>query len=205
MNNMTSIYWFFYSLSQKVFTAFFSFRVLHRERRITQGPVLIVSNHESYFDPPLVGTAYPNALYFLARKTLFRSVGGWLYPKLNAIPVDQDNPDIASLKTIIKLLNKGESVLIFPEGSRTLDGNLQPAQAGTGFIIAKTQVPVQPVRIFGAREALKRGSKKVTFSPMTVVIGEPIGFSEKERQARGKAAYQALSDKVMEAISSLHK
>ena len=89
---------------------------------MTEGPVLIASNHESFLDPPLVGVGYDKAVYMLARKTLFRGLGAWLYPKLNAIPIDQERPDMTSLKKIIKLLRQGNQVVIFPEGARTLDG-----------------------------------------------------------------------------------
>ncbi|MGB2266978.1 MAG: lysophospholipid acyltransferase family protein, partial [Akkermansiaceae bacterium] len=136
---MKTIYWFCYTLWKLCFVCFFSYRVVGKEKLLTDGPVLIASNHESYLDPPLVGIGYDKAVYYLARKTLFRGFGAWLYPRLNSIPVDQDRPDMTSLKTIIKLLREGNQVVVFPEGSRTLDGELQPAEAGTGLIVAKSK------------------------------------------------------------------
>ncbi len=200
---MKTVYWFFQSLWQKCFIAFFSYRVIGKEKLITDGSVLVASNHESYLDPPLVGIAYDKAVYYLARKTLFRGFGAWLYPRLNSIPVDQERPDMTSLKTIIKLLKNGEQVVIFPEGARTLTGELQKAQPGTGLIVAKSKTVVQPVRIFGAREALPRGSNKMKFCPITLVVGDPITFSEEELNAKGRDEYQQISDRIMSEIAKL--
>lgn len=200
---MKTIYWFCYTLWQKCFIAFFSYRVIGKEKLVTEGPVLIASNHESFLDPPLVGIAYDKEVYYLARKTLFRGFGAWLYPRLNSVPVDQDRPDMTSLKTIIKLLKQGEQVVVFPEGARTLDGELQEGQPGTGLIVAKSKAVVQPVRIFGARAALPRGSAKMNFCPITLVIGDPIIFSPEELKAKGREEYQKLSDRIMAEIAKL--
>jgi 1-acyl-sn-glycerol-3-phosphate acyltransferase len=112
---------------------FFDTKVVGRDKLITDGSVLIASNHESFLDPPLVGIAYNDSVYYLARKTLFRGVTKWLYSRWNAIPIDQDAPDMSSLKKIIKILKSGEQVVVFPEGSRTLDGELQRGEAGVGL------------------------------------------------------------------------
>ena len=200
---MSTIYWFCYTIFKKAALAFFSYRVVGKEKLVTDGPVLIASNHESFLDPPLVGVAYDHSVYYLARKTLFRGLGAWLYPRLSAIPVDQDRPDMTSLKTIIKLLKQGKQVVIFPEGARTLDGNLQPAEAGTGLIVAKSKAVVQPVRIFGARDALPRGSGKVKLCPITIVVGDPIEFTAEELKAKGRDGYQKISDRIMEEIGKI--
>ena len=73
---------------------------------------------------------------------------GPIFPRLNVVPIDQERPDMSALKTVIRLLRAGESTIVFPEGARTLDGQLQPAQPGIGLIIAKTLVPVVPMRVF---------------------------------------------------------
>lgn len=200
---MKTLYWFCYTLFKKAALAFFSYRVIGKEKLVTDGSVLIASNHESFLDPPLVGVAYDKAVYYLARKTLFRGLGAWLYPKLNSIPVDQDKPDMTSLKTIIKLLKQQKQVVIFPEGSRTLDGELQPAEAGTGLIVAKSKAVVQPIRIVGARKALPRGSGKITFAPITIIVGDPIVFTAEELSAKGRDDYQKISNRIMTEIGKL--
>lgn len=200
---MNFYYWLGYHLSRILAKIFFRFRILHRERMIQTGPVILASNHQSYFDPPLAGNASDRAIYFLARRSLLNvPVLGWLLPKLNVIPVDQEGVDRSALKGIIRVLKRGECALLFPEGSRTVDGKLQPAQPGVGLIIARTMAPVVPMRIFGAHEALPR-SGGFRFHPITVVVGEPIYFSETDLQPRDKNLYSHLSQRVMEAIAAL--
>lgn len=171
---------------------------------INHGPVILASNHESYLDPPLVGSVSDRAIFFLARKTLLDGrFFGWLLPKLNVIPVDQEGGDRSALKALIRILKAGEGTLVFPEGERTLDGQLRPALPGLGFVIAKTLAPVVPMRIFGARDAWPRGSGQVRFRPITVVVGEPIYFTAADLQPPGKDVYQRLSQRVMAAIAAL--
>jgi len=171
---------------------------------IQSGPVILAMNHQSYLDPPLAGTASDRAIYFLARRTLLDvPVLGWFLPKLNVIPVNQEGVDRRAIKAIIRVLQAGNGVLIFPEGSRTMDGNLQPGEAGLGLVIAKTLAPVVPMRIFGAREALPRGGGRLHFVPITVVIGEPIYFTAADLDSSGKNLYRQLSERVMQAIANL--
>src|SRR5205823_10945704 len=114
--------------------------------------------------------------HFLARRTLLDvPLLGWLLPRLNVIPVNQEGIDRSALKSLIRILKAGNAALVFPEGSRTTDGNLQPAEPGLGLIIAKTLAPVVPMRIFGAHEALPRGGG-LPFAPITIVIRDPISF-----------------------------
>ncbi len=197
-------YWLGYTLSKIVGKSFFRYRALHRERMIQTGPVILAMNHQSYLDPPLAGIACDRDIYFLARKTLLDHwFWSWILPKLNVIPVNQESADRSALKALIRILRAGEAALVFPEGSRTLDGNLQPAQPGLGFVIAKTLAPVVPMRIFGAQEAWPRGRKKIRLHPITVVVGEPMRFSQTEVAGRGKDMYQRLSQRVMDEIAKL--
>lgn len=201
---MNPYYWFCRSLIVFVGRVFFRLRVVHRERMINHGPVILASNHESYLDPPLVGSVADRAIFFLARKTLLDGFFfGWLLPKLNVIPVDQEGNDRSALKALIRILRAGEGTLVFPEGERTLDGHLRPALPGLGFVIAKTLAPVVPMRIFGARQAWPRGSMRVRFCRITVVVGEPIHFTEADLQPPGKDLYLRLSQRVMDAIAAL--
>lgn len=201
---MNPYYWFCYHLIKLAGRIFFRLRVLHRERMINHGPVIMASNHESYLDPPLVGSVADRAIFFLARKTLLDGrFFGWLLPKLNVIPVDQEGNDRSALKALIRILRAGEGTLVFPEGERTKDGRLQPALPGLGFVIAKTLAPVVPMRIFGARQAWPRGSTRVRPGRITVVVGEPIHFTAADLQPPGKDLYLRLSQRVMDAIAAL--
>ena len=191
------------NLSRAFAEAALDYRVINEERLIHDGGVLICSNHVSYLDPPLAGVIYQGPVHYLARKSLLSNpVSRWLFPRLYVTPIDQDRAGFAGLKTIIRLLTDGNKVLIFPEGSRTPDGNLLPAEPGTGLVVAKARVPVVPVRLFGAREALPYGSGKFRRNTVTVVIGEPLRF-DLESLPQGKDAYQQISDRIMAAIASL--
>ena len=202
---MNFYYWIGYHLSRLAGRLCFRFRVIHRERMIQSGPVILAMNHQSYLDPPLAGTTCDRAIYFLARRTLLDvPLLGWVLPKLNVIPVNQEGVDRSAIKTVIRVLQAGNGVLVFPEGSRTPDGNLQPAEPGLGLIIAKTLAPVVPMRIFGAQQALPRGGGRLRFVPISVVIGEPIFFSAVDIELGGKDLYRRLSDRVMNAIAALH-
>ena len=201
---MNPYYWLGYWLSRLLAQIFFRFRILHRERMIQNRPVILAMNHQSFFDPPLAGNASDRAIFFLARKTLLKHwFWGWLLPKLNVIPVDQEGSDRSALKALIRILRAGEATLVFPEGARTLDGNLQPAQPGLGLVIAKTLAPVVPMRIFGAHQAWPRGSKKIRLHRITIVVGHPIFFTQTDIAERGKDVYQRLSERVMSEIAKL--
>jgi 1-acyl-sn-glycerol-3-phosphate acyltransferase len=201
---MNPYYWIGYHLSRLIGRLFFRLRIIHRERMIQTGPVILAMNHQSYLDPPFAGTACDRAIYFLARRTLMdMPLLGWLLPKLNVVPVNQDGIDRSALKALIRVLKSGNAALVFPEGSRTLDGELQPAQPGVGLVIAKTLAPVVPMRIFGAHEALPRGGGGLHFVPVTIVIGEPIVFTAADLKSPDKELYVRLSQRVMNEIAAL--
>ena len=201
---MNVYYWLGYHFSRLVARVFFRFRVIHRERMIQSGPVILAMNHQSYLDPPLAGITCDRAIYFLARRTLMDvPVLGWVLPRLNVIPVNQEGIDRSALKALIRVLNAGNAALVFPEGARTLEGDLHSAQPGLGLVIAKTLAPVVPMRIFGAHEALPREGGSLHFVPITIVIGEPIFFTAADLESQRKDLYARLSQRVMDAIAAL--
>jgi len=201
---MKWIYWLGWMSFGAAFRTLFGLRIIGEEHLITEGPVIVASNHQSFLDPPLIGNLYKTEMVFLARKTLFTPLTNWLYLKWNAIPVDQDRPDMASLKTIIRRLKEGHRVAVFPEGARTLDGSLGEAAPGIGLIAVKSGAVIQPVRIRGAREALPRGSGRVRFARIVVSIGPPIRLSPEEiRATTGKEGYERLAKRIMDAIAAL--
>ena len=202
---MGAWYQYGYHLSQLLAKTLFDFQVVHRERIIEEGGVILAMNHQSYLDPPLAGIACRREIHYLARKTLLEwPVLGPIFPKLRVIPVNQERADMSALKTVIKLIRAGECTVVFPEGARTLDGELQPAQPGLGLIIAKTLAPVVPMRIFGAYEAFPRGGKPHPFRPITMVVGEPLFFTPADLAGSGgRELYQRLSERVMERIAAI--
>ena len=202
---MTPMYRLGYTISKVVAKLGFRLRTYGRENLIEDGPAILASNHASYLDPPLVGVSCRKDVYFLARKSLFeRPVVGPILSQLNTVPVDRDRGDVGAIRAMIKLLKSGNRVLVFPEGTRSKDGNLQPARAGVGLLIAKSLAPVVPVRVFGSYAALPR-SGGIRFVPITVVIGKPLFFTKQDLGTDERAAYQVLSDRVMAAIAALEK
>jgi 1-acyl-sn-glycerol-3-phosphate acyltransferase len=198
-------YWVGYHLTKLLARIFFRLRVLHRERMINHGPVILAANHQSYLDPPLAGSVSNRAIYFLARRTLLDGwFLGWILPKLNVIPVDSETGrDRTALKALIRILKAGRGTLVFPEGQRTADGKLQPAQPGLGLVIAKTLAPVVPMRIFGAYDAWPIHEKWPRPGRITIVVGRPIIFTTQDVEGGGKELYQRLSQQVMDAITAL--
>ncbi len=201
---MRWMYWLGWMAFGAAYRTLFGLRLEGMENLITSGPVLIASNHQSFLDPPLIGNLYKDEMVFFARKTLFKGPAKWVYPQWNAVPVDQDRPDMSSMKTVIRKLREGWRVLVFPEGQRTLDGSIGEAAPGVGLIAAKAGVPIQPVRISGADLALPRGSGKVRLARIQVTVGKPIILSEAELKSyTGKEGYEALTKRIMDAIKAL--
>ncbi len=169
--------------------------------------ILFAANHVSFLDPPMIGSLMPRPIYYFARKTLFESkLGGFLLPRLNAIPVNQEKPELSSMKRVIQLLKGKDSVLIFPEGERSEDGIMRKTgEQGVGMIVAKSGATVVPVRIFGAEKAFPRGAKKMKNHPISVVFGEPVRFDEliSDREIDAKTRYQAIANQIMGAIAEI--
>jgi 1-acyl-sn-glycerol-3-phosphate acyltransferase len=187
------------------YRSLFGLRVRGCQHLITEGPVLVAANHQSFLDPPLIGNLYDDEMVYLARKTLFKKgFFEWLYAQWNAIPVDQERPDMASLKTIIRKLKEGHRVLLFPEGKRTYDGSIGEAAAGIGLVAVKSGAPIQPVRIDGAYKAMPRGKLRIRLERITVSVGPPIILSPEELQnLSNKEGYDAVTQRIMSAIKAL--
>ncbi len=199
---MTFWYLLGYSLSKAIAKTFFHYRVVGAENLIEEGPCIIAANHCSYLDPPLVGIAFRRAIHYLARKSLLEwPVLGPIFPQLNVIPVDQKNADRSALMGAIRVVREGGAVLIFPEGTRSPDGRLQPGQPGIGMIAAKTGAPVLPARIFGSFEAFPRGDtgKKAAAVPITVAFGPALH----SRPFEYRSDYAIFSQETMGAIARI--
>ncbi|MBV8141988.1 MAG: 1-acyl-sn-glycerol-3-phosphate acyltransferase [Verrucomicrobia bacterium] len=200
---MKPLYWLGYTLSATIARAAFQYRAYGQENIIEEGPAIMAANHQSYLDPPLVGITCKNEVYFLARKTLFeKRLLGPIISRVNAFPVDLTRGDLTALRAIIKLLKEGHRTVIFPEGTRSLTGQLQQARPGIGMIIAKTLAPVVPMRIFGSFEAWPKGGK-IRPHPITVVVGKPLRFKQEDFVAANREVYQKTSEQVLAAIATL--
>ena len=193
-----------YHLSAFLAHTVFNLRIYGRENIIEKGPALLAMNHQSFLDPPFAGICCRREIHFLARNTLFDiPVLGSLLRRVNVIGVDRDGADSRAIKTVIRVIRDGGCTIVFPEGTRSRDGNLQPARPGAGLIIARTLAPVIPMRIFGAFEAFPRDSRWPRKSPVTIVVGKPMHFSADDLDDDSRDRYQRISDQVMARIASL--
>jgi 1-acyl-sn-glycerol-3-phosphate acyltransferase len=200
---MKPLYWLGYTLSATIARAAFQYRAYGRENIIEEGPAIMAANHQSYLDPPLVGITCRNELFFLARKTLFeKRFLGAIISRVNALPVDLTRGDLTALRAIMNLLKEGHRTVIFPEGTRSLTGQIQQARPGIGMIIARTLAPVVPMRIFGSFEAWPKGGK-IRPHPITVVVGKPLRFKKEDFAAHNREIYQKISEQVLAAIAAI--
>jgi 1-acyl-sn-glycerol-3-phosphate acyltransferase len=167
------------------------------------GPVLLVANHASVLDPPLVGAACPRRLSFLAKAELFDvPLLGALIRRLGARPLRREGPDAGALRTALRVLREGGALLVFPEGTRSADGVLGPAKPGAGMLAVLGQAPVVPVYVSGSAQAWPRGRKLPRRTSITVTFGPPLAIGA-GGGARRKDDYEAASRDMMAAIASL--
>lgn len=201
---MTFTYAIGYYVVRTVAELLFGLRIVHREKAFIEGPVIYAMNHQSNIDPPLIGLVSHREMHWLAKRDLFKKgLVEAILTRINVIPVSLDKPDMSGLKNIISLLKEGKAVAIFPEGQRAFDGQLQAALPGLGMAIAKTGAPVVPLRIWGADGVMRRGTKRINLKPITIVVGDPLHINAAAMPGKPREVYQAISDRIMEAISEI--
>jgi 1-acyl-sn-glycerol-3-phosphate acyltransferase len=178
--NLAGRFWYdcVYWSSFTFFTFGFSYRREGWKNVPTSGPLLLLANHQSMFDPVLVGLASRRYLSYLARKNLFEQpLLAPLIRSLNAIPIDRGfGKD--GIQAVLDALGQGQAVLIFPEGERTHDGTVQPLKAGVSLLIKRVNCPIVPVGISGAFAAWNRFIKLPRPSPLFLPPGpSTLGIS----------------------------
>ena len=206
---MTLIYWCAWASSKWVFKNLFRCRVYNPERVSDTGSVIIAANHESYFDPPFIGSSLFRPLNYLARENIFSHwLSGPFFRRLNSVPVDRDGGGAKGLKIILDRLLNNSGIIIFPEGTRTFDGEMLSSQAGIGLAIIKSQAPVVPVRVwtFNAYNRNQLFPKPLMIS---VKFGKPLDFEHLRSKAKKcprrelRGIYQEAAEMTMCAIEKL--
>jgi 1-acyl-sn-glycerol-3-phosphate acyltransferase len=203
-----------YAVGWHFFRCYFSiyhrFRVFNVERVPLQGPVILASNHASYIDPPLVGSGVARQINYLARDSIFRvPVLASILRSWEVVPVDRDGGTGRGLKAILDRLARGGVIILFPEGTRSRHGELNPARSGIGLTVIKSTAPVVPARVFGTYQAF--GAKMLVPRPrrLTVKYGQPMYFESLRAEAQScsrprlKEIYQQVADQIMAQIASL--
>jgi 1-acyl-sn-glycerol-3-phosphate acyltransferase len=163
------------ALARLVGVTCFDLRCVGRQHLHFDGPALLLSTHQSTLDPVLIGLLTDEEMAYLARKTLFNS---FLFAKvikaLNAIEIDREGGGLAGLKETLRRLKQGKKVLIFPEGTRTSTGVPAPLKPGFISLARRGSIPLVPIAVTGAFQALQRGSRWPRYAPLCVVVSEPI-------------------------------
>ena len=190
-------------LAVPLMRAFFGLSSRGREHVPVSGPVLLVANHVSLLDPPLVGGAVPRQLSFLAKAELFRvPLFGGLIRRLGAQPLRREGADASALRAALRVLKQGGALLVFPEGTRGREGALGPAKPGAGMLAVVAGAPVVPVYIEGSGRAWPRGRRFPRPANVTVTFGPPLPIETGARASR-KDDYEAVSRQMMAAIAAL--
>jgi 1-acyl-sn-glycerol-3-phosphate acyltransferase len=202
---MQRVYGLCHYVLRVMFDMFFRGEVIGADNLPTRGGFMLAANHASFLDPPMIGVHLSRQLAFFARKTLWKGgISSWWLDSVGTIPVDRDGgQDVSAIKRVLKALKEERGIILFPEGTRTVDGELQPAKAGVGFIAIKAQVPVVPVRIFGSFDAYGKGRGLRLGTPLTVVFGKPIPPCAYDDPGAGKARAQTASERIMAEIARI--
>jgi 1-acyl-sn-glycerol-3-phosphate acyltransferase len=181
----------------------FGLRSRGAEHVPAKGPVLLVANHVSFLDPPLVGGAAPRPLTFLAKAELFRvPLFGGLIRRLNAQPLRREGGDAGALRAALRVLKRGGALLVFPEGTRGEGDILGPAKPGAGMLAVLGGAPVIPVYVSGSGRAWPRGRRFPRRANVTVTFGSPLSLAVGGHASR-KDDYEAVSRQMMSAIAGL--
>lgn len=153
----------------------FRMRVEGHERLQLKGGVIIAPTHRSNLDGPLVGSSSHRRVRYLGKDSLFRpAAAGWAMRSLGSFPVRRGEADLDAMRVAKEMLDAGECMLVFPEGSRQQGDSIGEIYDGTAWLASKAGTPVVPVGIAGTEVAMPTGSKFPSRVPVTVVVGEVL-------------------------------
>lgn len=186
--------------------AFFRLRVVGREHVPTDRPFILAPVHRSYLDFALVVSAASarRRMRYLGKDTLWKGPLGRLWTALGAIPVHRGSTDRAALNTCIGVVEAGEPLVMFPEGTRQEGPAVHPLFDGPAFVQARTGAPIVPVGIGGSAAAMPKGSKFPRPHRLTIVVGEPIEAPEPGENGRvGRSAVRSQTARLHEAVQAL--
>lgn len=200
----------FYTISQSVIRSLYEgvFRGnCGGEEHIPQtGGFIIASNHLSFMDPPVIGSCVSRPIYYFARDTLFRHrFSNALLTNLNGLPYKRDSEgDASAMKKILRLLQAGEGLLLFIEGTRSADGQLQKPKPGIGLMACRTQVPVVPARIFNTHHILDHSNTRLNLTVNTsLMFGRPLMPEDYDHGPADPHRYMNAACCVAKAIENI--
>ena len=194
-------YWGLYHVCRLTAIVFFRVRCKGRQHEPLEGGVLVVSNHQSNFDPIIIGLACRRRMNYLARDTLFGFAPfRWLCHSLDAIEIDIEGTGLSGFKETLRRLKRGEMVLIFPEGGRTCDGEVAPFKPGFCSLARRSKVKILPAAIEGAFHSWPHTRLLPWPTTIHIHLGEPLeadqiaSMSDEELVAESHRRVQACHE-----------
>jgi 1-acyl-sn-glycerol-3-phosphate acyltransferase len=176
-----------------------------------QGPVILAPNHASLFDPPLVGCASPRRVTTMGKAELFdkKWFGLKIFPyviqHMATFPVKRGAPDRRAIRRALKVLDAGEALVIFPEGTRTRTGELGQGEIGLGMIAHSSKAPIVPIYMSGTENALSPLRGGIRLFKTRVYFGQPLRFEEEYARKGDRATLEAITTRVMQEIARLRE
>lgn len=192
---------FKWSIVSPMLHGYFQGRVYGVEQVPQEGPLVVVSNHASYFDPPIVSCSVRRPVAFMAKEELFKvpilKQGIQLY---GAYPVNRLSADRSAIRSALSYLEQGWATGVFLQGTRTPDGRVSEPKLGAAMIAAKAKALILPVSLWGTEKILKKGSSIPQLVPVTVRIGQII----EPPSSTNRAELEAVTEKCATVINALH-
>jgi 1-acyl-sn-glycerol-3-phosphate acyltransferase len=186
------------------FNTFYDYTQSGLEHIPSDGPVIFAANHVSFYDPPAIGACHERQINYFARDTLFKGLFGKCLLQIGTIPVARENAEIKSLKAIFKSLKMGGTVAIYPEGTRSPDGQLAEPKPGAGMIACKSKATVIPTRLFGTYEVFGRQDKIPKLGGhIHITYGAPMTTAEIDPGKAHPERYLEASRRIMNRIAQL--
>ncbi|MDQ3740144.1 MAG: 1-acyl-sn-glycerol-3-phosphate acyltransferase [Actinomycetota bacterium] len=192
------VYWVVRAVLQPFFHVYFRLKRHGREHIPQSGPLLLAANHRSFLDPFVLGTMTRRPVYYVAKKELFENrLQGWFLNALGAFPVDRGASDHEMLTTARTILERGDAVLIFPEGTRIRPGGLGTPKRGVGRLALETGAPIVPLAVIGTEDVRK--GWRIRPRRVTIRAGRPLTYPRVEQPSRNLA--QAVTDRIWPCVA----
>jgi 1-acyl-sn-glycerol-3-phosphate acyltransferase len=206
-NPRDQVHPFWYRLAWIVVRIYFTIggmKVFGQEHLPQRGRFIVAPNHVSHLDPPLISHVCKRTPKIIAKAELFKNpVFGFLIAKFGAFPVQRGKADRAAIRRAIEILESDSGLIIFPEGTRSKDGELGPPEIGFAMIAHAAKAPVVPVYLKGTNEAFSPMHPKAGCPKTEVHFGRPILFEEEYSRKGDRETLEAINTRVMQEIASL--
>lgn len=193
-----------YQISKIVLTIFFKvfnrLEIIDYHNLPDEGGFIVAANHVSYLDPPIIGVALRRKPIFIAKEGLFKIPFIGTFVKYFSFPLNRNKPQPSTIKEAVCRLKNGEVIVVFPEGSRSADGNMLDPKRGVSLIAMMSGSPIVPVLIKGTDNALPVGAKFIRPAKIKVIFGKYIKI---EKQETGKQFQEKISREIMQRIKEL--